>query len=59
MKREIGAVFSTIGIMQSIASLLSKPFFALIYRCLKRMDSKSRQKETISFPDRIISCGDV
>ena len=34
MKREIGAVFSTIGIMQSIASLLSKPFFALIYRCL-------------------------
>jgi len=30
--REIGAVFSTIGISSSVASLLSKPFFALIYR---------------------------
>ena len=30
--REIGAVFSTIGITSSVASLLSKPFFALIYR---------------------------
>ena len=38
MKREIGAVFSTIGIMQSIASLLSKPFFALIYRCSDKLD---------------------
>ena len=31
--REVGAVFSTIGITSSVASLLSKPFFALIYRC--------------------------
>ena len=50
MKREIGAVFSTIGIMQSVASLLSKPFFALIYRCLKRMEAKAvRRKQFLFF----------
>jgi len=30
--REIGAVFATIGISSSIASLLSKPFFAFMYQ---------------------------
>ena len=30
--REIGAVFSTIGISASIAGLLSKPFFAFLYK---------------------------
>ena len=49
MKREIGAVFSTIGIMQSIASLLSKPFFALIYRCSNRMEAKADRRKRFLF----------
>ena len=49
MKREIGAVFSTIGIMQSIASLLSKPFFALIYRCSNRMEAKADRRKQFLF----------